>query len=74
MIKEFTLNKWRKAQIRQLERDGKCAFCYCDIKRLKDEVLIFDKTTGKDMTVILCRDCADRLFEFWNENKWVGVM
>ena len=67
--KEFTLNKWRKAQIRQLERDGKCAFCYCDIERLKDEVLIFDKTTGKDMVVILCRDCTDKLFKFWNENK-----
>ena len=28
---------WHKAQVRQLERDGKCAFCYCDIERLKDE-------------------------------------
>lgn len=66
--KELKLS-WHKAQVRRLERDGKCAFCYCDIERLKDEVLIFDKCTGKDMTVILCRDCADKLFKFWNENK-----
>lgn len=77
--KEFKLNVWSKsgillnmcskAQIRQLERDGCCAFCYCNIERLKDEVLIFDKQSGKDSTVILCRDCADKLFKFWNENK-----
>ena len=67
--KELKLNSWNQAQIRQLERDGKCAFCYADIERLKDEVLIFDKATGKDHTVILCRECVDKLFEFWNENK-----
>lgn len=67
--KEIKINYGRKAQIRQLERDGKCAFCYCDIERLQDEVLIFDKCTGKDSTVILCRDCTDMLFKFWNENK-----
>ena len=67
--KELQIDMWTKAQIRQLERDGRCAFCYADIKRLNDEVLIFDKATGKDSTVILCRDCADKLFKFWNENK-----
>lgn len=67
--KKFKLDQWTEAQIRQLERNGKCAFCYTDIERLKDEVLIFDKCTGKDHTVILCRDCADKLFKFWNKNK-----
>ena len=66
--KEFKID-WHRAQIRQLERNGCCAFCYADIERLKDEVLIFDKCSGKDRTVILCRDCADKLFKFWNENK-----
>ena len=67
--KEFKINPFQKAQVRQLERSGKCAFCYADIERLKDEILVFDKCTGKDMVVILCRDCADKLFKFWNENK-----
>lgn len=67
--KELHIDGWHKAQVRQLERDGKCAFCYGDIERLKDEVLVFDKYTGKDRTVILCRDCTDKLFKFWSENK-----
>lgn len=68
VAKEFEKD-WGRAQIRQLEMHGRCAFCYADIERLKDEVLVFSKATGKDSTVILCRDCADKLFEFWNENK-----
>lgn len=66
--KEFKID-WHTAHIRQLEMHGRCAFCYCNIERLKDEVLVFSKATGKDSTVILCRDCTDKLFKFWNENK-----
>lgn len=61
------MEEWNKMRLRKLNRNGFCSCCGIGIVKDRDTVITFMDTHHQNPTVILCKDCINKICDLKGE-------